>query len=94
MAFKGTGVFNRTLEFVGYGFIPQIFGSLVTLIMAVYYLPMIQVPVVNSFQDPVVIQNAVYSPDARFGNDGIHESKCGNRNNLPYLECEYLDSRD
>ena len=59
MAFKGTGVFNRTLEFVGYGFIPQIFGSLVTLIMAVYYLPMIQVPVVNSFQDPVIIQNAV-----------------------------------
>ncbi len=59
MAFKGTGGFNRTLEFVGYGFIPQIFGSLVTLIMAVYYLPMVQVPVVNSFQDPGVIQNAV-----------------------------------
>ena len=59
MAFKGTGGYNRTLEFVGYGFIPQIFGSLVTLLMAVYYLPMVQVPVVNSFTDPVAIQNAV-----------------------------------
>ena len=59
MVFKGTGGYNRTLEFVGYGFIPQIFGSLLTLIMAVYYLPMVKVPVVNSFTDPVVIQNAV-----------------------------------
>lgn len=61
MVFKGTGGFNRTLECVGYGFIPQIFGSLVTLIMAVYYLPMVQVPAVRSFQDPAVIQHAVSS---------------------------------
>ncbi len=61
MAFKGTGSFNRTLEFVGYGFIPYIIGSLISLIMAVYYLPMVQVPVVRSFTDPVVIQNAVSS---------------------------------
>jgi hypothetical protein len=59
MAIKGTGSFNRTLECIGYGFIPQIFGSLITLIMAVYYLPMVQVPVISSLQDPVVIQNAV-----------------------------------
>jgi hypothetical protein len=59
MAFKGTGNFSRTLEFVGYGFIPQIFSSLVTLIMAVYYIPMVQVPVVRSLTDPVAIQNAV-----------------------------------
>jgi hypothetical protein len=59
MAFKGTGGYNRTLEFVGYGFIPQIFGSLLTLVMALYYLPMVQVPIVNSFTDPAVIQNAV-----------------------------------
>jgi hypothetical protein len=61
MIFKGNGSFNRTLEFVGYGFIPQIFGSLVTLAMAVYYLPMVQVPVVRSFTDPAVIQKAVSS---------------------------------
>jgi len=61
MAFHGNGGFNRTLECVGYGFIPQIFGSLITLIMAVYYLPMVQVPVVRSFTDPVVIQKAVSS---------------------------------
>jgi hypothetical protein len=59
MAFKGTGSFNRTLEGVGYGFIPQIFGSLITLGMGLYYLPMVQVPVVRSFTDPTVIQNAV-----------------------------------
>jgi hypothetical protein len=59
MAFRGNGDFSRTLEFVGYGFIPQIFGSLITLIMSIYYLPMVQVPVVSSFQDPVVVQNAV-----------------------------------
>jgi hypothetical protein len=61
MIFKGTGGFNRSLEFIGYGFIPQIIGSLITLIMGVYYLPMVQVPVVRSFTDPAVIQNAVSS---------------------------------
>jgi hypothetical protein len=61
LAFKGTGGYNRTLEFVGYGFIPQIFGSLLTLVMALYYLPMVQVPIVTSFTDPAVIQNAVTS---------------------------------
>ncbi len=59
MAFKGTGTFNRTLEFIGYGFIPQIFGSLITLAAAWYYLPMVQVPVIRSLTDPVLIQNAV-----------------------------------
>jgi hypothetical protein len=59
MAFKGTGTFNRTLEATGYGFIPQIFGSLITLATALYYLPMVQVPVIKSLTDPVVIQNAV-----------------------------------
>lgn len=61
MAFKGTGGFTRTLECVGYGFIPQIFGSLITLIMALYYLPQVQVPVVRSFTDAAVLQNAVSS---------------------------------
>ena len=59
MAFKGTGTFNRTLESIGYGFIPQIFGSLITLAAALYYLPMVQVPVIRSLTDPVLIQNAV-----------------------------------
>ena len=59
MAFKGAGGYSRTLEFVGYGFIPQIFGSLLTLVMALYYLPMVDVPIVNSFTDPAVVQNAV-----------------------------------
>ncbi|HVP94413.1 MAG TPA: Yip1 family protein [Methanoregulaceae archaeon] len=59
MAFKGTGTFNRTLECVGYGFIPQIFGSLITLASAFYYLPMVKVPEIKSLTDPVLLQNAV-----------------------------------
>ena len=59
MAFKGTGTFNRTLESIGYGFIPQIFGSLITLGAGLYYLPMVQVPVIKSLTDPALIQGAV-----------------------------------
>jgi hypothetical protein len=59
MVFKGNGTYTRTLEFVGYGFIPQIFGSLITLLTAIYYLPMVRVPVLRSFQDPALVQNAV-----------------------------------
>jgi hypothetical protein len=59
MAFKGSGGFNRTLECIGYGFIPQIFGSLVTLAAAIYYVPMVQVPVIKSLTDPVALQNAI-----------------------------------
>ncbi|HTY15368.1 MAG TPA: YIP1 family protein [Methanoregulaceae archaeon] len=59
MAFKGNGTFNRTLESVGYGFIPQIFGSLITLAAGSYYLPMVKVPVIKSLTDPTLIQAAV-----------------------------------
>jgi hypothetical protein len=59
MAFKGNGTFNRTLESVGYGFIPQIIGSLITLVAALYYLPMVKVPVIKSLTDPTLIQGAI-----------------------------------
>src|SRR5512133_3029413 len=35
MAFRGTGSFRRVLEVVGYGYLPQLFGSLITLIVAI-----------------------------------------------------------
>ncbi|KQC02944.1 MAG: hypothetical protein APR53_01885 [Methanoculleus sp. SDB] len=35
LAFKGTGSFKRTLEFVAYGSVPQIIGGIITL--ALYY---------------------------------------------------------
>jgi len=58
--FKGNGTFKRTFEFVGYGFLPQIFGALLTVIIAIQYLPRVIVPQITSAaaQDPQVIMDA------------------------------------
>jgi hypothetical protein len=59
--FKGKGSFNRVLEFTGYGYLPQIFGSLITLVVALEYLPKIKVPVLTSaaLDDPALMEQAV-----------------------------------
>jgi hypothetical protein len=59
--FKGKGTFKRTLEFVGFGYLPQIFGALLSIIVAVQYLPRVIVPRITSaaIEDPQVIQEAV-----------------------------------
>jgi hypothetical protein len=44
VVFKGTGTFKRTLEFVGYGYIPQIIGTVITLVVALEYIPRVVVP--------------------------------------------------
>jgi hypothetical protein len=61
MAFKGTGSFKRVLEVVGYGYLPQLFGTLITLIVAIQYIPRITVPTITSagLQDPAVVQQAM-----------------------------------
>lgn len=46
--FKGQGSFRRTLEFTGYGFIPQLIGSVITLIAAAEYLPNIHVTAIST----------------------------------------------
>src|SRR5512137_539536 len=53
-AFKGEGSFSRMLEVVGYGYLPQILGSIITLIAAIQYIPKITVPSLSSaaMQDP------------------------------------------
>ena len=58
--FKGNGTFKRTFEFVGYGFLPQIFGAILTVIIAIQYLPRVIVPQITSAaaQDPQVIMDA------------------------------------
>lgn len=38
-AFAGDGSFKRTLEFTGYGFVPQVIGSVITLGATLWYLP-------------------------------------------------------
>jgi hypothetical protein len=59
--FKGKGTFKRTLEFIGYGYLPQILGVILTIIVAMQYIPRVIVPEISSVasQDPQVIQDAV-----------------------------------
>jgi hypothetical protein len=60
-AFKGKGSFKRTLQITGYGFLPQVFGSLISLIAAFEYIPRIVVPQMTAatMQDPVVMQATI-----------------------------------
>jgi len=59
--FKGQGSFRRCLEVTGYGYLPQIFGSLISVIVAFMYIPKVIVPAISAaaMQDPQVIQDAV-----------------------------------
>ncbi len=58
--FKGKGTFKRLLEFIGYGYLPQIFGAVLTVIIAIQYIPRVIVPEITSAaaQDPLLIQEA------------------------------------
>lgn len=57
--FKGSGSFRRTLQVTGYGLLPVVIGSIISLFMALYYVPMINAPVITSFSDPAAIQRAM-----------------------------------
>jgi len=59
--FKGEGSFRRTLEFVGYGYLPQVFGTLITTVIALDYIPRIHVPQLSAAaaQNPDLITEAV-----------------------------------
>ena len=59
LVFKGSGSFKRTLQCTGYGLLPVVIGSIISLFVALYYVPMIQAPVLTSFSDPAAIQRAV-----------------------------------
>jgi hypothetical protein len=61
MAFKGDGSFNRTLQVIGYGYLPQVIGTIITLIVAFEYVPKIVVPRISSamMQDPAALQQAM-----------------------------------
>ncbi len=58
--FKGKGPFTRTMEIVGYGYLPQVFGIIITGIAAYWYAPQINVPALSAsaVQDPQLIQEA------------------------------------
>jgi len=55
---KGQGSFIRVLEVVGYGYLPQIAGSILTLVAAVLYIPRITVPTLSkaALEDPAMIE--------------------------------------
>ncbi len=42
--FNGKGSFRRTFEFTGYGFLPSLIGSAVTIPMLAYYVSQAEVP--------------------------------------------------
>lgn len=58
MAFKGKGDFKRSLQVIGYGYLPQVFGTLLALIAALEYLPKVVVPQMSAsmMQDPAAVQ--------------------------------------
>jgi hypothetical protein len=58
--FKGQGSFNRVLEIVGYGYLPQVAGSLISVIVAIVYIPGVTVPVLTkaALEDPAIIEQA------------------------------------
>ncbi len=58
-AFKGSGSFRRILQVTGYGLLPVVIGSIISLFVALYYVPMIQAPVITSFSDPAAVQRAM-----------------------------------
>ena len=58
--FKGKGNFKRSLEFIGYGYLPQVFGAILTVIVAIQYIPRVIIPEITTAaaQDPQVIMDA------------------------------------
>lgn len=56
MAFNGTGDFKRVLEVTGYGYIPQLIGSIISLPLMFQYFATIHLPATS---DPTLIQSAM-----------------------------------
>ena len=58
--FGGKGTFNRVLAVVGYGYLPQVAGSVISLLAGLMYIPKVAVPVLSkaALQDPAMIQEA------------------------------------
>ena len=53
--FKGEGKFSRTLEFVGYGYIPTIIGGLISLVLVYNFITTAQIPAIT---DPMALMKS------------------------------------
>jgi hypothetical protein len=62
--FDGRGSFRRTFEFVGYGFLPSLVGSLITIPMSAYYITNAEIPRISIEQlqqNPDVMKSLMLS---------------------------------
>ncbi len=61
--FDGKGSFRRTFEFTGYGFLPSLVGSLITVPMSAYYISKAEMPkiTITQLQNPNVIKTIMLS---------------------------------
>jgi hypothetical protein len=69
--FDGKGSFRRTFEFVGYGFLPSLVGSLITIPMSAYYVINAEIPGITMEQlqqNPDVMKSLmIFEPDDKSG---------------------------
>ena len=56
--FKGEGNFKRTIEFVGYGYIPTIIGGLISLVLVYNFITTVQIPTITT-TDPTKIKEVI-----------------------------------
>jgi len=56
--FKGEGNFKRTIEFVGYGYIPTIIGGLISLVLVYNFVTTVQIPAITT-TDPTKIKEVI-----------------------------------
>ncbi len=59
--FGGSGSFRRSFEFVGYGFLPSLVGSAITVPMSLWFIVQAEVPKVNILQNPDFVKLIVLS---------------------------------
>ena len=60
--FNGKGSFRRCLQVTGYGYLPTIFGSLISLVIAIEYIPRVVVPTISAntiTQNPQAFNDAL-----------------------------------
>jgi len=62
--FDGKGSFRRTFEFAGYGFLPSLIGSAITVPMSAYYISKAEIPKISVSQlqqNPDVMKTVMLS---------------------------------
>ncbi|AIY91055.1 Yip1 family protein [Geoglobus acetivorans] len=61
--FGGKGSFRRTFEFIGYGFLPSLVGSLITVPVSAYYLMNAEIPKIDlaQLQNPDAVGDIILS---------------------------------